>query len=439
MNKKIIFLGWLYLVALLFFAWGIAAGNFKIFPWEYISAVHSYLTYEDDEPGKSLTDEIKLDRLERRSNYIVEGFKTYDPTFTDSGYLLISRYSKNNSESIIELFSLQEQKVVHSWTPPFEEIAARSPRYSKGELKKSRDWDIDNYGKNIYRPMHPLLLDDGSIVFHIGEGPLVRIDASSSLQWVIDRQFHHSLEQDQDGNLVLPVVINGKGFYMLSHYRDDGYAVISLEGEILQENSVTEILLDNGYRGLLFGVDRVQNDRIHLNDVQPIFTTSSGTKRGDIAFSSRTLSTVFLYRPETGKVVWLKTGPWLKQHDINQLADGRFSVFGNDVIDIKKGRTYPVVPRKSEIYIYNPLNNEISQPFTQAMTKFGLQSNTEGRLKILDNGDAFMELTNSARLLRISDDAIRWEYVNSVSPNTVGYLHWSRYIPADRINLQWKE
>ena len=52
-------------------------------------------------------------------------------------------------------------------------------------------------------------------------------------------------------------------------------------------------------------------------------------KKGDIAFSSRHLSTVFLYRPDE-KIIWLKSGPWLAQHDIDYLGEGIFSIYGNN-------------------------------------------------------------------------------------------------------------
>jgi hypothetical protein len=40
-------------------------------------------------------------------------------------------------------------------------------------------------------------------------------------------------------------------------------------------------------------------------------------------------------------------------------------------------------------------------------------------------------------MLRISDKGVRWEYVNAVSDNTVGALHWSRYLDENEVNLHW--
>lgn len=437
----------LYLVALFFFLWGVVAGNNKIFPWKQMEAVYTELNVYFNFKGeshKSIKDEVSLDKLEMQTKYNIKGYKLHDSDFEDTGYLLISRYSKELGESVIELFSISEERVVHSWIPPFEEIVAHSLKLKRGNFANNDGFKVDNNRKDKYRPLHPLLLNDGSIVFNVTQGPLVRIDACGNMIWVIDRQFHHSVELDHNGNIIAPIVVEGKKFFKLESFRDDGFAIVSLEGRIIKEQSITEILIDNGYRGLVFGVGRIRPDAIHLNDAQPMLFTSDGVDIGDIAFSMRTLSTVFLFRPRTSNVVWLKTGPWLKQHDINQLKDGKFSIFGNNVIDIiepKFERPFIAEGRHSEIYFFNPQNNITSRPFSHMMSKHGIASATSGRLKILSNGDAFIEETDSGscRLLRISDNSLRWEYVNSISSTTVGFLHWSRYLYSDQIDLKWME
>ena len=50
-----------------------------------------------------------------------------------------------------------------------------------------------------------------------------------------------------------------------SKIRNDGYAVVSLDGKILEERSIAQILYDNEYYGLLFG-QKWEYDKIHLND-----------------------------------------------------------------------------------------------------------------------------------------------------------------------------
>jgi len=153
--------------------------------------------------------------------------------------------------------------------------------------------------------------------------------------------------------------------------------------------------------------------------------------------SIRNLSTVLLYRPSQDKIIWLKTGPWLSQHDVNILDNGHYSIFGNDVfyINIKKKSNkykYESIDPISNIYIYDPINNIVKTPYTKILNELKMKSNTRGRSKILANGDVFIEETDSQRIMRVSKNKVRWIYVNDLG-ETYGTLHWSRYIPGDQL------
>jgi len=222
--------------------------------------------------------------------------------------------------------------------------------------------------------------------------------------------------------------------------RDDGVAIVSLDGEIIKEYSITKYFLENGHRGLIYGVGRFEKDRLHLNDAQPILRETRDARVGDILLSIRHLSSVALLEPHTGLIKWLKTGPWLNQHDINQLADDRYSIFGNDIVrDVEGKGSHLVEAGKSDIYIYDPVTDTVTQPYSSVMSSEEIVSKTQGRSKILDNGDVYIEQTDAVRILRISRDRIRWEYVNDVSEDTVGAIHWSRYIANDEVDLNWLE
>jgi len=422
----------LYAVGMVFFLWGLAAGTNKVFPWKYIAPlydeVHAFLSFKDGAP-RSTKDKLLLHPMEIRLSHQGSGFMVRDKSFSDDGYLLISRYSAALGESTVELYSIAEEKVLYVWPLPLKEVEqkANSMTFAGGN-------PLD---KDSFLPLHPLLLSDGGLVFSGGNNtPLVRVDACGNIVWMIDRKFHHSNEFDYNGNIVSPIVIEGKG-PLAAPILDDGYAIVSPDGEILEEHSIAEILLRNGYRGLLYGVGHFVLDRIHLNDAQPVLFDTDDAKVGDILFSARSLSSVFLFEPDTGKIKWLQTGPWLNQHDINQLADGTYSIFGNDVFT-KQGK-YPrlVDKTKSDVYIFNPKNGTIEHPFSAVMAQEKISTLTSGRSRLLDNDDAFIEASDSGKLYRVSSDGVRWEYVNSVTPETVGMLSWSSYIESDKLELEW--
>ncbi|CCK79593.1 arylsulfotransferase family protein [Desulfobacula toluolica] len=389
--------------------------------------VHAYLTFKDG-PPKSVKEKIILDLQERPTQFDFAGFQLRDTTFHDNGYLLISRYSKKDHQVIVELFSIADNEVLHTWVPPLTEI-----------FKESK---VENIGTNTikeYRAQHPLLLEDGGLIFISGEGPMVRITACGNIVWVNDRHFHHSIELDHNGNLVVPIVMEHQIPVTVLPIRDDGFAIVSLDGKIKEEYSITDILLKNGYRALIYGVGKFETDRIHLNDAQPILKEFNGAKIGDIALSIRHLSTVLLVQPQTGKVRWLKTGPWLNQHDINQLDDGRYSILGNDIIRKQDNSQVFVEEGMSNIYVFDAIDGSIALPYSQVMAEQKIATGSSGRLKILANGDAYIEESDKSRIMRISENKVRWEYVNAVSSDTVGAVHWTRYISGKEINLKWKD
>ena len=390
--------------------------------------VHAYLTFKDG-PKKSATEKIQLHHQEYGTKYTISGLHLRDEQFEDDGYLLISAFSKKYKQVIVELLSLKDNRVLHRWVPPVAEILEQTPNFTTGP----------NTLKG-YRSMHPLLLDDGGLIFHSGAGPMVRIDACNSIVWVLNHRFHHSIELNHEGNIVACSKIDGDGPNTALPIRDDAIAIISPDGEVIVEYSITKLLLDHGYEWLIYGIGQFEKNRIHLNDAHPILTDNKDAKVGDVLISSRHLSTVALLDPQSGSIKWLKTGPWLNQHDINQLPDGSYSIFGNDIVRgyNKTGNRY-VYNGRSEIYIYDPHADSVGKPYSSLMEKERIKSPTQGRSKILPNGDLYIEQTDYSRILRLSTDEVRWEYVNAVSENTVGALHWTRYISGEEIDLSWLE
>ncbi|RZW15118.1 MAG: hypothetical protein EX260_10400 [Desulfobulbaceae bacterium] len=123
---------------------------------------------------------------------------------------------------------------------------------------------------------------------------------------------------------------------------------------------------------------------------------------------------------------------------MNLLPDGRYSIFGNDMVrGYNKTGNVLVEKGVSDIYIYDPATDTVTQPYSAVMRAEKIGSLSQGRSRVLANGDVYIEQTDSARLLRISDKEVRWEYVNAVSENTVGALHWSRYLTDKEVNLRW--
>jgi hypothetical protein len=349
-----------------------------------------------------------------------------DENFKDDGFLLVSAYSDKEKVPIVYLYDLLNNKKLWQWVPKPYEIIPLAPN----TIKIKKDGKVDPIHTDIFMSLHPLLLDDGSVFLTSGQGPLVKMNACGSIDWIVDRQFHHSLEKNNE-MIIAPIVSKNKA---IKGIRDDGYAILNINsGEIIDERSISEILLSNGYEGLAFGNSQTK-DVIHLNDAEIIKVSDDFVQSGDIMFSARHISSVFLYRPKENKIIWLKTGPWLAQHDIDYLGNGLFSVFGND---LHVGGADILGRKNSNIYIYDMKSNSTSKPYSKVFSDENFFSGTEGRQRILENNDAFVEITNQSILARISKTNVRWKYQHINESGKAGYPHWSRYFYRNEISLDW--
>lgn len=345
------------------------------------------------------------------------------------GYFLISAYDVENSVATVFLYDLKSLELVKEWVPNIRDLLQRvSDSYTPTNEDQPQN----------FRTQHPILTNDGGVIFSSGEGLLVKLDQNSDIEWHIERHFHHSIEHGLQQNQYISQIIvtdpvrlpNGNEVQPL---RNDGYVVFSDDGEILEERSVAQILIDNGYIGLLFGTSW-ESDRLHLNDAEYINYTDNFVRQGDLMLSIRHLSTVLLYRPSQNKVVWLKTGPFLNQHDIDYLGDGKFSIFGNDNVFFGDKR---LVYESSAVYVYD-MERDVVMRETD-LTNADIAINSAGRLQVLSNGNYFIDDTKRALLLS-PEGKVLLSYSHEAGSSNVGAMHWSRYL-ADipKINFEEEE
>ena len=348
----------------------------------------------------------------------INGLKT-EKGYIDSNYILLSTYDRNANQSVAKLIRLSDQKVIHQWMPDYDEIIRLSG-------KQNKYWPEKN--KHNLRLYHPLLLADGSLVFNNVLSPLIKIDKDAKLVWAINGIFHHSIEADAEGNIWAPSVIKPSEFLpgILNDYKDDAITEISPGGKIIFRKSAAHILAENGCLTLLLGVGSYEKDLLHLNDIQPALTSGKYWMKGDLLISLRNKSTVFLYRQSTNKIIWLKTGPWLNQHDVNFVDTERISVFGNNMVRVFGDDR--LINGCNEVYVFDFKSNSIETPYTGFLKKAKVSTPSEGRANILANGDLFVEETNNNRLLRGNTKDIIWQYVDRIDKQSVAALSWSRFI-----------
>jgi hypothetical protein len=374
----------------------------------------------------------------------LDGFKKSrgvpEGVMADEGYLLLSSFN-NKSERTLELIRISDQQILYRWNMNVSELLATIPIKAKGSESIAI---APGRNVNYLRYEHPILLEDGSLVFILSDSGFYKIGLCSEVKWLLDRDLHHSIELDSEGNFWVPSHLNSSANSKLGvNFIDDAITKISQSGDVLFVKSVVDILIENGYRGLLL-ID-LEDDPIHLNDIQSALKTTEFWQKGDLLLSIRNLNTVLLYRPSTDKVIWLKTGPWLGQHDVEFVGESSITVFGNNVFDVPpltqpnelvhRDNAQILLDGQNIIYRYDFRNNSLTMPYTSAMRARDVRTFSEGRAKVLEDGDVFIEETNFGRLLRLTPETVKWEFVRRIDKNYVGLLNWTRYLTAEQVQF----
>jgi hypothetical protein len=350
------------------------------------------------------------------------------PAPEDEGYLLWSGVDSSAHQSVVKLLRISDGAELARWVPDWPAIyrgITPKPHRELGDPASAR-------------AIHPLLLDDGDIVFNI-EIALLRLGPCSTQPvWVLDEHIHHSVEPALDAAVWVASTSNeglADSPWLQKRVRDEAIAKVSLDGQVLERVSVIRILRDNGFHTMLFGNSgsRLIEDPIHLNEIRVASQSGRHWQRGDLLFSARNLSTVFLYRPSTGKVVWHQTGPWLNQHSVDFVDDHRISVFDNNVVlPAPPAETAFLLPTdNNRFFVYDFETQTLSQPFAGLMDQTRPQTVSQGRGRLLPDGGLFIEETDVGRLLRFSSSQLIWSLVNDYDAQRVGVLSWSRYLTAD--------
>ena len=341
------------------------------------------------------------------------------PAAGEDGYLLLGRHDPERDRAVVELIDLERQETVHAWRPNLDRVAERIRADSGRVLDRQAE-------------MVPYALPDGSLVFRGLDAFLVMLDRCSNVEWVIDTpRIHHSVEMDADGYLWVPYrpnppTVPGAG----NEFMDEGLAKISRSGELVTSIPFGEALIRNGYQSLIYVLTQHLIDPMHANDVQPVWRDGPYWRRGDLFISLRTHSIVLLYRPSTDDVIWLQSGPWLHQHDVNILNDHEISVFSNNTARLGDGQWH--VLGANEVHIYDFATGETHSPWREALLQHDVRSETQGRATVIGENDVFVEETDHGRALRVSaDGTLHWSYVNRGPDGRIYQLSWSRYLTAE--------
>tara|TARA_Y100000590_G_C15735849_1_gene1018506 strand:+ start:2630 stop:3961 length:1332 start_codon:yes stop_codon:yes gene_type:complete len=388
---------------------GIVAESIAKFPGKFIRLLNSY----DINPNPQIFNTKQKFVLKIHNK---ELFKK-----NENGFLLVSSFNLDEGPNV-QLFSLKEQKYLYSWKPPLEQIQKKSPNFIDGlNVKK------------FYRTMHPVLFDNGDLIFHSGGGPLVRIDKCNNLKWIINDFYHHS-NVFYDDKLYSAITINHD---KPSEYLNDAISIVNAEnGEVEKNieifNIISKYLKDN--LSLIYGIGEFERDLFHLNAIYPIKENDDFFKKNDLVVSLRNLSTILVYRKSTDQIIWIKTGPWINQHDAQYLGDGVFSVFSNNNIRGLEPKDFLFL-KNSDVIIYDLKNNTFKRPFSKYLKNAKMRSS--GLVEMLDDENAIIQLNNIGEIIRVNPQHKIWTYQNYLGDSKKGMINWSKYLKEKETDLSF--
>lgn len=347
--------------------------------------------------------------------------------------LILPRYDHSINRSVVEVIDLQTFKIIHTYMHNIKNM--------NDKIKNTLNYPshrIDN-SPIRFRYLHPLILDDGSLISFSKHYPIFKIDICSKLKWINDEeQFHHGSNLDSDGNIwTIAAMFPQSKFvnkYKIEKYADDAIINIDTNGNILFKKSVTEILIENKIVPDNFAFNRSiakDFDPIHLNDVQPATSNTDYWKKGDLFLSIRDQNAIIHYRPSNNQVVNYITGPFAEQHDVDIISDKEISIFNNN--NFNTNNNY------SEVLIYDLSTKKFKKLFNAQLKENNFKTSTNGLSEILNDGSLMVEETIHGRLILFNKFGQKeWEYVNKNNKNEIGRLFWSRIIEDEDFIKKYK-
>lgn len=387
------------------------------------------------EVGSMLTGDplpLLMDRKAIERPYWVRKF----PAQEDDGYLLFSGVDAKEKQSVVKLIRISDGKVVARWVPDWPALLSR--------VTPKKNAHVGAHVSSPYaaKAVHPLLMNNGDIIFE-DIGWLARLTLCTAKPvWVLDEIMHHSIELDENGDALWGPSVSQDGFsdnpFLQRYVRDDALAHVSVDGHLIERRSFARILRENGLQSLLLGISggRLKEDPIHLNEIRVAKRDSHYWKRGDLLISSRHLSTLFLYRPSSNKIVWYQTGPWMNQHAVDFVDDHRISVFNNNIVaDVPAKYAFLTPGETNQVMIYDFDTGKVSQPFAKLLSESKPLTFSEGLARVLPDGGLFVEETIYGRHLRFSKDRLMWSRVNDYDEKHIGVVSWSRYLTAEEVRI----
>lgn len=398
-------------VAMGIFCYGVAVGKYEVFPYKVWRQAKR--GWRDIFPGNQQAWPYR--QLEDPSTPKIQ--RTSQAT---GGLFLVTRLAAG-SNFVIELMDA-DGEVIHQWRADWFTIWPDADHIPEQLTPKRRPGTIVHGA---------IVLESGDVIFNFEHLGLICLDWNGTPRWRLAYQTHHSVHRHNDGNLW----VCGEKWHFETDPRFPNHVPpfieqmlleVSIDGKILKERPVADILTKNGYQGLLhldlpddraaqdFGSGEVHGDLRHLNCVEPFPDRLQPAffQPGDIVVSLRNINTVFVFERETEKIKFITTGAFLRQHDPDFVDGNTISVFDNN----HNGAVDP----QSRIVLISAPDNNITDYYA-GTPEAPFYNPIMGKTQWLPKGHLLVTDSLSGRAFELDRDReIVWEFHNLVGDGMVG-------------------
>ncbi|MEO1019316.1 MAG: arylsulfotransferase family protein [Pseudomonadota bacterium] len=282
--------------------------------------------------------------------------------------------------------------------------------------------NIIPHGSHVFDNGDLLVSFQGRNTFPFGVG-LAKFDKDGQLLWKSESNVHHWFDIDEEGNIFTPahrlidsplqigvmereLVCADKKIY------DDLVEVFAQDGEVLEQFSLTEVMIDSGY-GSLLELTRNDCDPLHLNDVEVLDAADAAAyprfAAGDLLVSINSLNAIAVLDGTTKQVKWLISGMMSYQHNPRFSGDNKILVFDNRAGEARQGGS-----RLVEIDV-GTHEFEAIFPHEATPDEIDFYTSVAGHFDMNEERDrALVSLSLQGRVLEIDLEAgeVLWEFEN---------------------------
>lgn len=433
----------LYLLALIFFGWGVATILFQIFPYSVLKDVQAFVQGDQDE-NLSVLEKLENDlggtptRMMRSyqpldgdkfTPWPLEGTRArradpgiyIDPQAPEAYRLLVAAFDFEQSFWGAVLID-PHGKELHRW-------------YLNGEhpeLMGLPDTEEDVL-KNLYGTA---LFEDGSMAVNMQEtaGGLLKFGYCSEVDWIKPGIFHHVAQPTEDRS----------AFWTYGGYQGDLHPILILidaeTGKTLREIDMADVEQANP-EVPIFDLRRGKrgDQATHPNHIEALPSDIAAAfprfKAGDLVQSYHTTNLIFVMDPDTLKLKWWYSGAGDGQHDPDWHANGTISIFNNRYRSDRRG-----LPEFSTIVEIDPSTNTHRTLIDGADHNF--HSKINGQHQFTDYGSVIMASATQGRFFEVdlATGKILFDFVNVFDPEDGRALHVSEAFVLDKAMVErWLE